>query len=1055
MYSIRSTLAGHKRSSNGQEKVQSDLVPILFARIRTRLGKPKPQTIRILLDSGASASIFNIKYLNKLRLKHNQTTTWITAAGNFTTSRTTEVQFTMPELYDDRVIEWKVHVAKDTGVYDAVIGRDLLRELGITMNFKDNTVTWDDSTIHMRSQLSNAASAYFIRDSKELEGSTTRVKRILDAKYEKANLNATVSNYEHLEANEKSTLLTLLRKYETLFDGTLGKWTGDPYHIELKPNVTPYHARAFPIPRIHEQTLRNEVQRLCELGVLTRINHSEWGAPTFIIPKKDGSVRFISDFRELNKCIKRKPYPIPQIQDILLKLEGFKYATSLDLNMGYYHIKLSPQRRKLCTIVLPWGKYEYDSLPMGLCNSPDVFQEKISTLMSGLEFVRAYIDDLLIITRSSWEDHLSKIEEVLLRLADSGLKVNAVKSFFGESEVEYLGYKITRQGIQPVAKKIQAIQNLKPPTNTKQLRSFIGIVNYYRDMWIKRSHILAPLTKLVSKTQKFVWEKEQQHAFDIIKKVISKETLLVYPNFNETFQIHTDASHRQMGAVISQKGMPIAFWSKKLKDAQVRYTTTERELLSIVECLKTFRNILLGHKIEVFTDHKNLTYQQFNTERVMRWRLLLEEFGPTLTYIKGEHNIVADALSRLDLTEEDINTENLDVVLNFEEELPKDSFPLTYSRIAREQRKDKATTDALAAKTYTVKTFCGGDKQWDLAIFKDKIVIPKALQKHVVNWYHDQLCHPGMTRTELSITQHFYWKNLRKDVEKVCKNCHICQKTKSTTRKYGFLPPKSPEAEPWERLCVDLIGPYNIPRKGLKDLKLHAVTMIDPATGWFEMRQISSKHAYVVANEVELAWLTRYPRPSIITYDRGTEFMAEFSAMVKNDYGITVKAITTRNPQANAILERIHATIGNIIRTHQVLDLELDEEDPWSGILAAAMYATRATIHTTLRATPMQLVFGRDAVLNTKFEADWKYIRDRKQKLIEQNNKRENAKRTIHEYQIGNRVLVAAKLDGKYQGDLWDGPYVIALVNNNGTVSLNRGAYQETINIRRIKPYFS
>jgi hypothetical protein len=221
------------------------------------------------------------------------------------------------------------------------------------------------------------------------------------------------------------------------------------------------------------------------------------------------------------------------------------------------------------------------------------------------------------------------------------------------------------------------------------------------------------------------------------------------------------------------------------------------------------------------------------------------------------------------------------------------------------------------------------------------------------------------------------------------------------------------------------------------------------------MRQISSKHAYVVANEVELAWLTRYPRPSIITYDRGTEFMAEFSAMVKNDYGIRVKAITTRNPQANAILERIHATIGNIIRTHQVLNLELDEEDPWSGILAAAMYATRATIHTTLRATPMQLVFGRDAVLNTKFEADWKYIRERKQKLIEQNNKRENAKRTGHEYQIGNRVLVAAKLDGKYQGDLWDGPYVIALVNNNGTVSLNRGAYQETINIRRIKPYFS
>jgi hypothetical protein len=139
-----------------------------------------------------------------------------------------------------------------------------------------------------------------------------------------------------------------------------------------------------------------------------------------------------------------------------------------------------------------------------------------------------------------------------------------------------------------------------------------------------------------------------------------------------------------------------------------------------------------------------------------------------------------------------------------------------------------------------------------------------------------------MTRTELSLVQHFYWKNLQKDVERVCKKCHICQKTKTTTRKYGFLPPKSPEAEPWERLCVDLkIGPYNIPWKGLKDLKLHAVTMIDPATGWFKMRQISSKpHAYVVANEVELAWLTRYPRPSIITYDRVLFFFFSWQSLL-------------------------------------------------------------------------------------------------------------------------------------------------------------------------------
>ena len=205
---------------------------------------------------------------------------------------------------------------------------------------------------------------------------------------------------------ERDKLKNLLSKYKELFDGTLGHWKGQEYDVELRDDATPYHARAYPVPKAYEQTLKMEVERLCKAGVLKKVNHSEWAAPTFIIPKKDGSVRFISDFRELNKRIKRKPYPIPKIQDLLLKLEGFKFATSLDLNMGYYHIELSPASKRLCTIVLPFGKFEYKRLPMGLCNSPDIFQEKMSELMEGLEYVRAYIDDVLALTTGSWDDHL-------------------------------------------------------------------------------------------------------------------------------------------------------------------------------------------------------------------------------------------------------------------------------------------------------------------------------------------------------------------------------------------------------------------------------------------------------------------------------------------------------------------------------------------------------------------------------------------------------------------------------------------------------------------------
>ncbi len=168
------------------------------------------------------------------------------------------------------------------------------------------------------------------------------------------------------------------------------------------------------------------------------------------MPKKDGTIWFISDFRELNKWLRRKPYPIPKVQDMLVKLEGFRYATSLDLNMGYYHIELSPEAKKLCTIILPFGKYEYQRLPMGVAGSPDIFQEKMSDLMQELEYVRVYLDDLLTITKGDFKDHLQKLERVLDKLNRAGLKVNAKKSFFGKGELEYLGYWITREGIQPV-----------------------------------------------------------------------------------------------------------------------------------------------------------------------------------------------------------------------------------------------------------------------------------------------------------------------------------------------------------------------------------------------------------------------------------------------------------------------------------------------------------------------------------------------------------------------------------------------------------------------------
>ena len=199
-----------------------------------------------------------------------------------------------------------------------------------------------------------------------------------------------------------------------------------------------------------------------------------------------------------------------------------------------------------------------------------------------------------------------------------------------------------------------------------------------------------------------------------------------------------------------------------------------------------------------------------------------------------------------------------------------------------------------------------------------------------------------------------------------------------------------------------MIGPYNLNKKGNKPLVLWALTMIDPATGWFEIATVDTKRADVVVNVLEQTWLTRYPWPTCVVLDRGTEFMAECTTMLENDYGLTKQPITKRNPQVNAIVERVHQTIGNMLRTFQVHRQEEQEEGlPWDGIMSAIRFAVRATVHSTLQATPMQLVFGRDAIFNIMHKADWKYLRERKQERIDKNNLKENASRIPYQYRIG------------------------------------------------------
>ena len=247
-----------------------------------------------------------------------------------------------------------------------------------------------------------------------------------------------------MKTEEINMLLSFLEDFEELFDGTLGYWVTEPVDLELNPYYKPFNSRHYTVPRINKETFRKELKHLVEIGVLTAVQQSQNSTTVFIIPKKEGNVRFITDYHSLNQKLVRKPYHLTIIGDNMQKLEGFHYATALDINMEYYIIRIFPASQDITTIVTEFGKFKYNCLPMGMCASKYIFQTKVDDLLGDIEGFKTYIDDKLVLGKYSFENHIEQLRIIFSRLRAAGLKVNAHKCSFGLKAIPCLGYVITR-----------------------------------------------------------------------------------------------------------------------------------------------------------------------------------------------------------------------------------------------------------------------------------------------------------------------------------------------------------------------------------------------------------------------------------------------------------------------------------------------------------------------------------------------------------------------------------------------------------------------------------
>jgi len=1083
-----------KRESYTNEKVTEDYdppatkLPTSYLVARMIGNKISQRMLRVLFDSGGSCT-----WISSRALPHGcipdvltNPTRSVTLAGSVETNKFVMLyDILLPEFDRNKKIEQQGAFVFDGPCnYDIILGRDFLQMIGFKMNFEDLNMRWINRETDMKDDLPpdtlDRNNSIPISPSDDLDGEVAQddyhfeiYAEILKAKYERVTPAQVGAAQIHLTPQQRSDIEELVTRYPRLFSGELRIYTGKRVHLEIIPGATPVHARPYSVPRMHIDVFKGELDRLCEIGVLRRCGATDWASPTFVIPKKDLTVRWVSDFRELNRVLKRRVFPLPRIQDILQRRSGYLFFSKLDISMMFYAFELDEESRELCTIITPFGKFQYCRLPMGVKVAPDLAQEAIEAVLGDLD-CETFIDDVGCFSLD-WPTHVRLLDSILHRLDAAGFTINPLKCEWGVKETDFLGYWLTPVGLKPWQKKVDAILSMQPPTNIKQCRSFIGAVNYYRDLWPRRSHVLKPLTDLTGKG-KFVWTDVHQRSFDEMKSIIASDALMRYPDHNLPFEIYTDASDYQLGACIMQSGYPVAYFSRKLSSTQQNYTTIEKELLAIYELFKEFRGMLLGAKLTVYTDHKNLTFKNLTSARVLRWRLALDDFDVNFQYIEGKNNVLGDAFSRLprlDVSTTEGKTSADDSFFSLlDYPAMKECFlnlpdpgvmrnPIDIDWLQVNQFEDIELNNRRIDQplSYPVKDISGrplihyrydphepDEMQW-------KIAIPNGLLENMVKWFHEVLGHAGETRVYDSIRARYYHPKLKSVVTTIVQDCETCRKHKLSGPGFGHLSERDVVTIPWRENHVDLIGPWKVKVNNI-DVEFNALTVIDPATNLVELARIENKTAQHIAQKYANCWLSRYPWPSVCVHDNGGEFVGFHFQRLLEQCGIRDRPTTSRNPQANAICERMHQTVGNILRTllHGNAVNANTANDIVDDALATATHALRSTVSRSLgNYSPGEIAFQRHMFLDLPLLADLQVLHDKRSEIMRRNLEMANQKRIRYDYQPGELVVI--KQAHSKLGERTDGPYRIKQIHTNGTVTIERRpGVTERINIRRLIP---
>lgn len=554
----------------------------------------------------------------------------------------------------------------------------------------------------------------FVLDTNSIELKTRKLSefKILSINYERDKVEnrlielKRLIKLDHCNQEEHESIWELCRDYNHLFylkGDRLSATSSVTHKIQLLPGTEPINLKPYRLPHSQKEEVEKQVKELLAQGIIAP-SKSPWNTPILLVAKKPDAQgikkwRLVVDFRQLNEKTVTDSYPLPNITDILDQLGRSVYFTTLDLASGYWQVRMDETSQEYTAFQANYKFYEWKRMPFGLKNAPSTFQRLMNEVLTGLQGVQClvYLDDIVIYGKTLY-DHNEKLKNVFDRLEEYNLKLQPEKCQFMCREINYLGHIISKDGILPDPKKIRAVQQFPLPKTVRQIKSFLGLASYYRRFIKNFSKLAEPMNKLLKKGEPFKWDAKCDESFSTLKEKLTTPPILAFPILDQEYRITTDASQTAVGAVLSQEhqledekaDLPICYMSRTLNQAERKYAVIEKELLAIVYALKQFRPYVYGRKCLIITDHKPLVWLmklKNPSSRLMRWKLELSEYDLDIIHKPGILNANADALSRIEITPQEIlGTEHIQNKVEMKYPEPESSINIvTRSQTRRQQ----------------------------------------------------------------------------------------------------------------------------------------------------------------------------------------------------------------------------------------------------------------------------------------------------------------------------------------------------------------------------------